>query len=161
MNTRLIVKWNISYHRTRLQFLQIILVLLRFLAWSLFAGLLDGTIIIFQPLPTSKPYHEFHWVTTQFIIIPLKKFKNKRLNLSVKLSNKIPCSERFPPLSTKQNWIDCSNSPRHSLLGQFRSPKNYQVIPGNDKICLLPIRKLPEVSSNGRVSWCFMALGGT
>ena len=28
------------------------------------------------------------------------------------------------------------------------------------KIPLLPIRKLPEVSSIGQVSWCFMALGG-
>ena len=28
------------------------------------------------------------------------------------------------------------------------------------KMPLLPIRKLPEVSSIGQVSWCFMALGG-
>ena len=32
---------------------------------------------------------------------------------------------------------------------------------GMTKMPLLPIRKLPEVSSNGQFSWCFMALGGT
>ena len=31
---------------------------------------------------------------------------------------------------------------------------------GMTKMPLLPIRKLPEVSSIGQVSWCFMALGG-
>ena len=40
----------------------------------------------------------------------------------------------------------------------------FQAIPGNDQMPLLPIRKLPEASSIGQVSWCrgwcFMALGG-
>ena len=51
-------------------------------------------------------------------------------------------------------WVWASSSQYCSDFGCTRR------FLGMTKLPLLPIRKLPEVSSNGQVSWYFMALGG-